>query len=683
MKKFCYCLTVIIIYVFSVSAEVSAQSTAFTYQGAMNVSGAPANGSFDMIFRLFDAESGGNQLGTSTRTNVPVVNGNFAVTVDFGTEFSGASRFLEISVRPAGDAGGHTLLSPRTRVNSTPYAIKSLSSETAANATQLGGFAANQYVLTGDVRLSNARTPLPGSANYIQNTDSPQAADFNITGDGTVAGTLSSNIVSSATQYNIGTNRVLSVAGTQNVFAGVGAGIVNFGFRNSFFGSSSGASNEIASDNSFFGNRSGFRNTTGFSNSFFGSSAGAVNTTGFENSFFGIASGVENTSGFNNSFYGSFSGRTNSTGDGNSFFGRESGLSNTDGSENSFFGRGSGRANRDGQLNSFFGSGSGDTNTTGAGNAFFGASSGISNTTGTNNSFFGAFAGNVNTTGTNITIIGRAANVSVGNLSFATAIGASAIVSASNSVVLGRSVDDVGVPGRLGIGTTAPAQQLHIATNNGNMLVGGAGCPSGNVAIGLNGAFGSCTEYTVRGDGSSVYINRPTGGFVFFREGNGGSQVLINPGGALELRVLGAAGGTALCRNATQEVAFCSSSLRYKQNISSFAAGMSLVRQLQPIAYEWKDGGMKDVGFGAEDVAQIDSRLVTYNDKGEVEGIKYDRLSTAFVNAFTEQQSQIESQKAEIDALKSQLIQQKSEGAELKALVCTIMPGAAICSVPK
>ncbi len=52
------------------------------------------------------------------------------------------------------------------------------------------------------------------------------------------------------------------------------------------------------------------------------------------------------------------------------------------------------------------------------------------------------------------------------------------------------------------------------------------------------------------------------------------------------------------------------------------------------ISFDWKDGGMKDVGFGAEDIAKIDSLLVNYNDKGQVEGVKYDRISVAFVNAF-------------------------------------------------
>lgn len=57
---------------------------------------------------------------------------------------------------------------------------------------QLGGVAPDQFVRTNDTRLSNARDPLPGSGNYIQNQNAgPQASsDFNISGSGTLGGTL-------------------------------------------------------------------------------------------------------------------------------------------------------------------------------------------------------------------------------------------------------------------------------------------------------------------------------------------------------------------------------------------------------------------------------------------------------------------------------------------------------------
>ncbi len=62
---------------------------------------------------------------------------------------------------------------------------------TATNAAQLGGVAASQYVITTDPRMTDARAPTAGSSNYFQNGTSPQASsNFNIGGDGTIAGTL-------------------------------------------------------------------------------------------------------------------------------------------------------------------------------------------------------------------------------------------------------------------------------------------------------------------------------------------------------------------------------------------------------------------------------------------------------------------------------------------------------------
>jgi hypothetical protein len=101
--------------------------------------------------------------------------------------------------------------------------------------------------------------------------------------------------------------------------------------------------------------------------------------------------------------------------------------------------------------------------------------------------------------------------------------------------------------------------------------------------------------------------------------------------------------------------------------------------RLSPITFDWKHGGMKDVGFGAEDVAQINPLFVTYNDKGEVEGVKYDRLSAAFVNAFKEQQAQIETQQRQIDRQKAALKQQQVEINLLKKLICSDRPKIDVC----
>lgn len=102
----------------------STMGTAFTYQGMLQSSGGQADGTFDFQFRLYDAVSGGSQVGsTVTLDDVAVNDGLFTVVLDFGANVLGGSpRWLAISVRP-GSGGSYETLSPRQPLNPTPYAI--------------------------------------------------------------------------------------------------------------------------------------------------------------------------------------------------------------------------------------------------------------------------------------------------------------------------------------------------------------------------------------------------------------------------------------------------------------------------------------------------------------------------------------------------------------------------------
>src|ERR1041385_2303704 len=73
------------------SAVVFSQSNTFTYQGKLTDGAVPANGTYLMQFSLFDAQSGGNQIGPTLSFEgnlgppaIQVVNGIFTVQLDFG-----------------------------------------------------------------------------------------------------------------------------------------------------------------------------------------------------------------------------------------------------------------------------------------------------------------------------------------------------------------------------------------------------------------------------------------------------------------------------------------------------------------------------------------------------------------------------------------------------------------------
>jgi len=354
----------------------------------------------------------------------------------------------------------------------------------------------------------------------------------------------------------------------------------------------------------------------------------------------------------------------NGNGANNSFFGWNAGSANIDTAANSFFGASAGASNTHGGFNSFFGEESGRFNLTGVSNTFIGYFAGGGNTSGNNNIMIGDSAGTENKTGSDNILIGTNSGLGASDLTNAIAIGSSASVAQSNSLILGN-------PGiNVGIGTSAPQANLHIAANNGNVLIGNAGCNPGFVGFGFASTL-TCTNYSVLGNGTDTIINRPSGGNIDFRENNS-SQLTIGPGGVVTISTLGTAGGTSLCRNAANQISSCSSSLRYKKDLQPFTRGLALLNQLKPITFKWKSDNSPDLGFGAEDVAKIEPLLVTRNDKGEVEGVKYDRLSAVLVNAVKEQQQQIAQQQEQIK-------QQQLEIQNLKQVVCRRNRHAAVC----
>lgn len=157
--------------------RVGAQSTVFTYQGQLIQAGAPAEGNFDLRFRLFASATNGTPL-TAAVTNAPVavVNGLFVTTLDFGGAlFDGRNLWLEIGVRPFGDTNAHTVLSPRQPLTAMPYALRAREAGLAGAATNLLALlpATNLTGTIPDARLS-ANVPLQsGGANFVGPVSAP------------------------------------------------------------------------------------------------------------------------------------------------------------------------------------------------------------------------------------------------------------------------------------------------------------------------------------------------------------------------------------------------------------------------------------------------------------------------------------------------------------------------------
>jgi hypothetical protein len=366
--------------------------------------------------------------------------------------------------------------------------------------------------------LTNLPPPSAGSSHYVQNATTPQAlTSFNIDGSGTVGGALTGGIVTAATQFNLGSSRVLSVSGTANTntLLGVQAGNANpTGSFNSFFGNGAGLSTSSGANNSFFGSGSGNANTAGGDNAFFGRNAGFANTAS-ENAFFGSFAGGSNTSGAQNAFFGKEAGRSNMTGGANAFFGWHAGL-NSNGGSNSFFGYQAGASNTTGGNNAFFGMNAGGNTTTGNNNSFFGVGTGNFNGSHSGNTFVGTNAGQTSL-GDNNTAVGVSANITtfqapsrataLGANTFvngtnSTAIGANAITGQDNAIVLGsiNGLNAATADVNVGIGTPSPGFKLQVNDQSNTGIRVQTATTGGTVAsFGGNGAFQIDANGTVGG----------------------------------------------------------------------------------------------------------------------------------------------------------------------------------------
>lgn len=133
-----------------VPAALSAPAEqAFTYQGSLAGANGSVTGTYDMTFKLFDALTSGTPVGSGiSRTAVPVTNGLFTVTLDFGAAaFDGNARWLEIAV-------SSQTLSPRTPITPTPYAIMALKGP--PNTTALTSAGANAYFTGGNLGIGTS-----------------------------------------------------------------------------------------------------------------------------------------------------------------------------------------------------------------------------------------------------------------------------------------------------------------------------------------------------------------------------------------------------------------------------------------------------------------------------------------------------------------------------------------------
>ena len=139
-------------------ALAAAQAEDFSYQGRLELNGQPASGTFPMTFTLFDAQSGGNQVGApDVHSNVNVSGGGFGVLLSFPGAFTGTQLWLEVTV-------DGQVITPRHKVAAAPVA---------------------QFALNG-ARLLDYSEPNPSTGGTVPSIYMNSAGPFDLYGECTL-----------------------------------------------------------------------------------------------------------------------------------------------------------------------------------------------------------------------------------------------------------------------------------------------------------------------------------------------------------------------------------------------------------------------------------------------------------------------------------------------------------------
>jgi hypothetical protein len=193
--------------------------------------------------------------------------------------------------------------------------------------------------------------------------------------------------------------------------------------------------------------------------------------------------------------------------------------------------------------------------------------------------------------------------------------------------------------GKLGVGTVAPSSRFDVVGLgiSGTRLVRFAGNATGlNETVELaNTASGGNTweigEIFVPGTLSIRNVSTPPY-----------AAVSIDPSGSV-----------AISGNLTATSISEISSRRWKTNIEPLVGALDRIERLRGVSYDFISNRKHDIGFIAEEAAQVVPEVVLRGEDGEAKSINYGRLTALLVEAVKEQQAQIRSLQSEIRSLKA------------------------------
>jgi Chaperone of endosialidase len=618
--------------------------------------------------------------GAATIGNSAVFQSGTSPTARIGINTSTPTTNLDVN---GGAAVRGTFSLPATGTATSASGKKSEPENLAASAFNSGtGAAVTQtFQLTAEPVGNNTATP-SGSLNLLfgQGVSTPAETGLKISskgiltfatgqpfpGAGTVKSVLSGAGLTGGPITNVGTLSIASAGVTNAMLANpsltihagtdlLGGGLVSLGGSTTLNVDTSKVP-QLNTPNTFTGNQTVNGNISAGAGNISAWNISAINTvtSGGGGYYIGpdlFAWGA--TQPYDNVLLG-FTGNTSlqaGGGGGNTATGFRAFASDTLGYQNTSSGYYALNANTQGNQNVADGAQALALNTLGSNNTAIGHSA-LYGGTGNYNTAIGHSALYSNGTGNYNTAIGyQAGTVSLGGLTNATAIGALATVTASNSVVLGsiKGVQAAAADTNVGIGTTAPAARLHIgpANSTGLRIEGPNSAGTGTFAASLGGF----------GDFNIDAVGIVAGRFSVKENGH------VNIGLVTVPRILSVG---QFLGHPIADGWDTYSSRRWKTNIQTLNGALGKVEQLRGVSYDLKDSGKHQIGVIAEEVGAVVPEVVTWEKNGkDAQSVDYSRLTALLIEATKEQQTLICQQQQRIQAQEARLKIQQAQIGEL------------------
>ncbi|MGO9933474.1 MAG: tail fiber domain-containing protein [Steroidobacteraceae bacterium] len=226
-----------------------------------------------------------------------------------------------------------------------------------------------------------------------------------------------------------------------------------------------------------------------------------------------------------------------------------------------------------------------------------------------------------------------------------------------------------------GVNNTAVGSQALYTntTGRGNAALGANalynnGIGVRNVAIGVNSlsnngpgsyniALGFEAGFNVTTGSNNIEIGTPgtASDTNSIQIGMQGTQVLTTIAGIYGTPVT----GSAVYVTSTGQLGVLGSSERFKTDIAPMPELSDKLQQLRPVTFHYKGDpkGVQQYGLIAEEVDKVYPELVIRDDKGKIQGVRYEELAPMLLDELQKQQQKLAAQDAKIRGLEQYVAQ--------------------------